>query len=43
MPHFDFGKFPSLLNREQELAVALVDHWNKRLPEERKVKPWTYR
>ena len=43
MPKFDFGKYPHLLNREQEMAVALVDHWNKRLPEERKVKPWTYR
>ena len=43
MPQFHFDNFPNLLNREQELAVALVDHWNKRLPEERKVKPWTYR
>ena len=43
MPTFDFAKFPHLLTKESELALALVDHWNKRLPEERKVKPWTYR
>lgn len=43
MPKFDFSKYPHLLGKEAEMAVALVEHWNKRLPEERKVKPWTYR
>ena len=42
MPTFDFSKFGHLLLRENDLALELIAHWNKRLPEERKVKP-TYR
>ena len=40
MPKFDFMKFPHLLAREQEMGVMMVEHWNKRLPEDRKVKPY---
>jgi hypothetical protein len=43
MPLFDFGTYPHLLNREVELSLALVDHWNKRLPAERKVIPTSLR
>lgn len=42
MPQFDFAKYPHLLSREGELTMTLVEHWNKRLPEERRVKPYTY-
>ena len=42
MPMFDFGKFPHMLNKETELGMELVKHWNKRLPENRKVNPVTY-
>lgn len=38
MPNFDFGKYPHLLNKESQLSVELVHHWNKRLPEGRRVK-----
>ena len=43
MPMFDFTKFPHLLNKENELAAKLVEHWNKRLPEARRVEPWNFR
>ena len=43
MPKFEFGKYPHLLNRETDLAVALVDHWNKFLKDERRVQILTYR
>jgi hypothetical protein len=43
MPSFDFGSYVHLMNREGELAIALVDHWNKRLPQNRRVTPTTYR
>ena len=39
MSTFDFGKFPHLLGKESQLALELVNHWNKRLPESRRVKP----
>jgi hypothetical protein len=42
MPQFDFGKYPHLLSRESEMALMLVEHWNKRLPEDRRVKPYHY-
>lgn len=42
MPQFDFAKYPHLFNRESELTLVLVEHWNKRLPVERRVKPYTY-
>jgi hypothetical protein len=37
MPSFDFGKFPHLLNKEGYLSLELVNHWNKRLLESRRV------
>lgn len=37
MPGFDFGKYPHLLNKEGHLSLELVAHWNKRLPESRRV------
>ena len=37
MPTFDFGKYPHLLNKESHLSIELVNHWNKRLPENRRV------
>lgn len=40
MPSFDFGKFPHLLGKETEMSLMLVEHWNKRLPDERKVHPY---
>lgn len=40
MPTFDFARYPHLLTKEVDLAYALIDHWNKRLPEDRKVKPF---
>ena len=43
MPNFDFSRWAHILNREVELSLALVDHWNKRLPEGRRVTPVTYR
>ena len=43
MPTFDFAKFPHLLNKDNELAARLVEHWNKRLPEARRVEPWTFK
>lgn len=43
MPTFDFAKYGHLLLRENDLALELIKHWNKRLPEERKVQPWTYK
>lgn len=43
MPQFDFSRYAHILNREQELSLALVDHWNKRLPGGRRVTPVTYR
>ena len=43
MPPFDFSRFAHILNREVELSLVLVDHWNKRLPEGRRVTPVTYR
>ena len=42
MPSFDFSKFPHILTKEAELTAALVTHWNKRLPEERRVLPYTF-
>jgi hypothetical protein len=42
MPTFDFAKYPHLLNKEGELSQILIEHWNKRLPEARKVRPWTF-
>lgn len=38
MPTFDFGKYPHLLNKESHLSIELVNHWNKRLPDDRRVK-----
>lgn len=38
MPKFNFGDYPHLLGKHQQLAQALVEHWNKRLPANRKVK-----
>lgn len=43
MPQFDFAKYPQMLNRENDMAIALLDHWNKRLPESRRVIPMTFR
>lgn len=43
MATFDFSKYPHLLTKETEMAAALVDHWNKRLSDERKVKLNAYR
>ena len=43
MPQFDFANYAHLGNREMEMALLLVDHWNKRLPEPRRVTPVTYR
>lgn len=43
MPAFDFSRYAHILNREVELSLALVDHWNKRLPQGRRVVPVTYR
>jgi hypothetical protein len=40
MPLFDFAKYPHLLGKEQELGLMMVEHWNKRLPAERKVHPY---
>jgi hypothetical protein len=40
MPKFDFGKFPHLLGKETEMALMMVEHWNKRLPEDRRVRPY---
>lgn len=37
MPKFAFEDYPHLLNKHSQLAAALVDHWNKRLPADRKV------
>jgi len=42
MPSFDFGRYPHLLNKESELTIELVNHWNKRLPDERKVRPYNF-
>jgi hypothetical protein len=42
MPQFEFAKYPHLLGKEQEMALMMVEHWNKRLPEERKVKPYQH-
>ena len=43
MPPFDFSRYAHVLNREVEMSLALVDHWNKRLPQNRRVVPVTYR
>lgn len=43
MPQFDFSRYAHILNREVELSLALVDHWNKRLPQGRRVVPVQYR
>lgn len=43
MPSFDFGKYPHLIGKETEMALMLVEHWNKRLNESRKVQPFHYR
>jgi hypothetical protein len=43
MPKFLFEDYSHILNRHKLLAQALVDHWNKRLPEDRKVTIVTYR
>jgi len=42
MPGFDFFKHPHLLSKEHQLSVVMVDHWNKRLPEARRVRPASY-
>lgn len=42
MPSFQFEKYPHLLNKENDLAMVLVEHWNKRLSDDRKVRPWTF-
>jgi hypothetical protein len=42
MPTFDFSKYPHLLSKETDMAGALVAHWNKRLPAERRVEITTY-
>jgi hypothetical protein len=39
MPTFDFGKYPHLIGKEGQLAIEMVNHWNKRLPEGRRVNP----
>jgi hypothetical protein len=41
MPKFDFGKRPHLLSKENEMSIEMVAHWNKRLPKDRLVLPWT--
>lgn len=38
MPSFDFAGKQYL--KEKAMGNALVEHWNKRLPEERRVQPW---
>lgn len=43
MPRFAFRDYAHLWNNEQQLAQALVAHWNKRLPAERKVEVMVYR
>jgi hypothetical protein len=43
MPTLEFARFVHILNREVELSLIMVDHWNKRLPEARRVTPVTYR
>lgn len=42
MANFDFSKYPQMVNNEGQLALAMVEHWNKRLPEARRVKPYTF-
>lgn len=42
MPTFDFAKYPHLLTKESDMSLALVEYWNKRLPEERRIKPYNY-
>jgi hypothetical protein len=39
MSQFDFGKYPHLLGKEAQLSIELVNHWNKRLPAQRRVTP----
>lgn len=43
MPRFSFREYSHLWNSDQELAKALVQHWNKRLPQDRKVEITVYR
>ena len=43
MPRFNFNEYAHLWNSDQQLAQALVAHWNKRLPQERKVEVVIYR
>lgn len=43
MPRFSFKEHAHLWNNDQQLAQALVAHWNKRLPAERKVEVMVYR
>lgn len=38
MPTFDWARYSHMLNREGALMMALVEHWNKRLPEDKRVK-----
>lgn len=42
MPQFDFSKYPHLLGKESDMAMALIEHWNKRLPQDRRVKPYMF-
>jgi hypothetical protein len=39
MPMFDFYKYPHLMGKEGQLAIEMVNHWNKRLPMARRVNP----
>lgn len=43
MPRFAFREHSHLWNNDQQLAQALVAHWNKRLPVDRKVEVMVYR
>lgn len=40
MASFDFARFPHLFTKESAMAIELVNHWNKRLSEDRKVMPY---
>jgi hypothetical protein len=37
MPKFAFEDYPHLLDKHHQLAQALIEHWNRRLPRNRKV------
>lgn len=43
MPRFSFKEYAHLWGNDQQLAQALVAHWNKRLPADRKVEVMVYR